>query len=60
MWLKTNQFLFNPSGSSSIIAVPFAKPTTLAEAAAHDRQHTYNNRQSYTTQSGGAGTYGGG
>lgn len=44
MWLKTNQFLFNPSDSSSIIAGPFAEPTTLAQAAAHVRQHTYNDR----------------
>ena len=44
MWLKTNQILFNPSDSSSIIAGPFAEPATLAETAAHDRQHTYNHR----------------
>ena len=60
MWLKTNQILFNPSDSSSIIAGPFAEPATLAETAAHDRQHTHNNRQAHTTQPGGAGTYGGG
>lgn len=59
MWLKTNQILFNPSDSSSIIAGPFAEPTTLAEATSHDRQHTYNNRQAHTTQPGSAGTYGG-